>query len=75
MALAFPAGPTAGQTFTSAGKTWAFDGTAWTLLAGGSNGNGGGGKSPLPDLDGGTLIEAAQVYDNYAEDMYDGGTL
>lgn len=45
MAIDFPAGPSIGQTFTSAGITWRWDGTTWTTTISG----GGGGISVETD--------------------------
>jgi len=38
MAIDFPAGPSIGQTFTSAGITWRWDGTTWTTTISGGGG-------------------------------------
>jgi hypothetical protein len=48
MALDFPASPTNGQTFTSGGVTWQWDGSKWIVLPG----SGGGAMLPIT---GGTL--------------------
>jgi hypothetical protein len=48
MALDFPASPTNGQTFTSGGVTWQWDGAKWIVLPG----SGGGAMLPIT---GGTL--------------------
>ena len=32
----FPDSPTSGQEFTASGKTWKWDGTAWTIKPGGA---------------------------------------
>lgn len=48
MPLSPPASPTVGQTYTANGRTWAWSGAAWELVA--ASGGGGGGTDSRWDL-------------------------
>ena len=50
MAIDFPNSPATNNTFSAAGKTWVYNGTAWTLVGATS----GSGVASTSELDGGT---------------------
>lgn len=65
MALDFPASPTTGQTYTSAGVTWRFDGVKWVIVA-----VGGGASVTISDTAPASPQPGALWWDSVGGQMY-----
>ena len=66
----FPANPTNGQTFTSGGITWTWDGVKWTLTPGSGGGGGGGASISIGDTPPSSPAIGSMWWDSVKGQMY-----